>query len=289
MRHIHRTCPMCRSGRPLRSDRRLQPASERGTDNEQFRRRERPVRFAESRLECRWVSETTSTCPVADDALSAERPATGRRVDQLRTMSWMWGRRCCDRLRGREGYAAVITGPFPINDVGPRHNLLHRHVRAERDVINQLPHRLVTGGGDSQRAQRLGQCMGRIEWLPRPWQALIEVSSDNRPTSADRLGNGRGTHRRHARRSEARPTRSIRSRRSRHRRHPRQARRVTLAQPPDLRPRQPDGQVVLNILATFAEFEVDLIRMRTREKCHRQAHGKLQVVSRSCRRCSSVN
>ena len=85
----------------------------------------------------------------------------------------------------------MITGPFPINDVGPRHNLLHRHVRAERDVINQLPHRLVTGSGDSQRAERLGQCMGRIEWLPRPWQALVEVSSDNRPTSVDRFSDGR--------------------------------------------------------------------------------------------------
>ena len=29
-----------------------------------------------------------------------------------------------------------------------------------------------------------------------------------------------------------------------------------------LRPRRPDGEVVLQILATFAEFEVDLIRTR---------------------------
>ena len=58
-------------------------------------------------------------------------------------------------------------------------------------MVDQLTHRLIPGGGDSQRAKRLGQCMSRIEWLPRPGQALVEVSSDNRPASADRLGDGR--------------------------------------------------------------------------------------------------
>jgi DNA invertase Pin-like site-specific DNA recombinase len=33
----------------------------------------------------------------------------------------------------------------------------------------------------------------------------------------------------------------------------------------DLRPGRPDGKMFFNILATFAEFEVDLLRMRTRE------------------------
>jgi DNA invertase Pin-like site-specific DNA recombinase len=42
-------------------------------------------------------------------------------------------------------------------------------------------------------------------------------------------------------------------------------------------PTDPMGKMIFNILATFAEFEVDLLRMRTREgMAIARAKGKLQ-------------
>ena len=47
-------------------------------------------------------------------------------------------------------------------------------------------------------------------------------------------------------------------------------------------PDDPMGKLFFNILATFAEFEVDLIRMRTREgMAIARAQGKLKGVCRS--------
>ena len=47
-------------------------------------------------------------------------------------------------------------------------------------------------------------------------------------------------------------------------------------------PDDPMGKLFINILATFAEFEVDLIRMRTREgMAVAGAQGNLNGVSRT--------
>ena len=54
-------------------------------------------------------------------------------------------------------------------------------------------------------------------------------------------------------------------------------RRQTGPRPGALRPGRSDGKVFFNILATFAEFEADLIRMRTREgMAIARARGKLR-------------
>ena len=50
-----------------------------------------------------------------------------------------------------------------------------------------------------------------------------------------------------------------------HRRHPRRPRRPTVPRRQIYDPTDPMGKMFFNILATFAEFEVDLLRLRTRE------------------------
>jgi DNA invertase Pin-like site-specific DNA recombinase len=48
-------------------------------------------------------------------------------------------------------------------------------------------------------------------------------------------------------------------------------------------PADPMGKMFFNVLATFAEFEGDLIRLRTREEMAiARAKGKLRGSSRSC-------
>lgn len=69
--------------------------------------------------------------------------------------------------------------------------------------------------------------------------------------------------RRHPRRSETRPARPVGSRRPRHRRLPGRLRRPSLGDTIH-DPSDPMGKTFFNILATF-EFEVDLLRLRTRE------------------------
>jgi DNA invertase Pin-like site-specific DNA recombinase len=50
-------------------------------------------------------------------------------------------------------------------------------------------------------------------------------------------------------------------------------------------PTDPMGKMLFDILATFAEFEVDLLRMRTREgMAIAKAKGKLKAAPRSCPR-----
>jgi len=49
-------------------------------------------------------------------------------------------------------------------------------------------------------------------------------------------------------------------------------------------PDDPIGEMFFNVLATFAEFEVDLLRLRTREGVAiAQARGGSRAAVRSCR------
>jgi hypothetical protein len=73
------------------------------------------------------------------------------------------------------------------------------------------------------------------------------------------------------------PARPVSTQCPRDRRRPGRPRHQTVAGRAGLRPGRPDGQDVLQHLATFAEFEVDLLRMRTREgMAVARAKGKLR-------------
>src|SRR5207247_9539173 len=80
-----------------------------------------------------------------------------------------------------------------------------------------------------------------------------------------RPGARRCPRRRHPRRPETRSAGSLRARRPGDRRRSRRPRHQALPRRAGLRPTDPLGKMFFNILATFAEFEVDLLRMRTRE------------------------
>ena len=92
-----------------------------------------------------------------------------------------------------------------------------------------------------------------------------------------RPGPRRRARRRHAGRAETRPAGKVRPGCARHRRSASGTRRETGPRPGHLRPGRSDGKAVLQYPRTFAEFEADLIRMRTREgMAIARARGKLR-------------
>jgi resolvase-like protein/helix-turn-helix resolvase-like protein len=85
------------------------------------------------------------------------------------------------------------------------------------------------------------------------------------------------------RHAEVEPARPLGARRPRHRRHPRISWDPAVTGRNIYDPTDAMGKLFFNILATFAEFEVDLLRMRTREgMAVAKAKGKLRGNNPKC-------
>ena len=150
----------------------------------------------------------------------------------------------------------------PIRTLPPHDGNAHR--------IRALFHRPAGSGGPAPGAPGAWRRRGSHLHRSRPHR------HHPRPPRP-RPGPRRRARRRHAGRAETRPAGQVRPGCPRHRRSASGTRRETGPRPGPLRPGRSHGKLFFNILATFAEFEADLIRMRTREgMAIARARGKLR-------------